>query len=470
MKKILIATLCSLIMIVTNLQAAFDQSPSKRINGIGGAGVAVQGDPLGFYYNPAAPAWGTFSAFETQYEKHFWGLEGDQLAQTALGGYLTLSNWGNIAVGFDVMNSALYSEKRSVIGYSKKLQTPYGAGAVGIGLNLLERGYKENQYTSIDPFFQENGFRKNSASLDLGLQWSPDSQTTLGLAILRLNRPNQSLADANDPLPRQISFGGSYLWKKYHLFGELQYRDVPLNGSDFSPKLGVETSLLKDVLVLRAGGNRDEISLGFGINIYSKSTTAQFTVPGAGGKTRKIEEQKSLITHFGYVFRYPIGGVAGTAGHHLFGVDIFFDRVQNLVSTKVVEKVRDRIVVQKDTVRVTEVKYVQIEKEDSAKIKIMQSELDSLNAQLRLLRSLNIALGHLENALELYYQKKYQKAIGECEIAQELIPHAALPYVRKGSIYYAMGRWDDARREWQKALEIDSDNAEVKKFLKALPR
>src|SRR3990172_5115795 len=81
--------------------AAFELSPGKRINALGGAAAASAGDPMGFFYNPSSAAWSLNSAFETQYSRLFWGLEGDELSRTALGGYLPLGSWGSGALGYD---------------------------------------------------------------------------------------------------------------------------------------------------------------------------------------------------------------------------------------------------------------------------------------------------------------------------------------------------------------------------------
>ena len=46
-----------------------------------------------------------------------------------------------------------------------------------------------------------------------------------------------------------------------------------------------------------------------------------------------------------------------------------------------------------------------------------------------------------------------------------MVPNAPLPHVRLGSIYYAMGEMDMARKEYEKALDLDPTDEPVKQFM-----
>jgi len=207
-----------------------------------------------------------------------------------------------------------------------------------------------------------------------------------------------------------------------------------------------------------------------GVNLFSRTSGSTFSLPGADGITQRIHEDKTLKMRFGYTYRLPIGGVWSTAGHHSFGLDIFFDRVQQIIDTKIIDRIKERVIVERDTVKLLETKYVQVAYEDTAKITALQKQLEDMGSRLQTMEDLNKALTYLEKALESYYQKKYQQALDYCELAKQLIPQMALPSVRKGSIYYAMGQWEDARREWERALRLDPENKEVMEFLKTLPK
>jgi len=114
-----------------------------------------------------------------------------------------------------------------------------------------------------------------------------------------------------------------------------------------------------------------------------------------------------------------------------------------------------------DTVYVPEVHFVQVQVVDSVRIKAYELELLGLKEEISSLRNLNSALGFLEDALRLYYQKYYEEAIKRCDEAISQVPTLALAYIRKGSIYFAQGNYQRSREEYRKALQHDPGNEEV---------
>ncbi|MBZ0266110.1 tetratricopeptide repeat protein [bacterium] len=468
-RHILYLTVNLLLLFFSSIAyAAFDELPGKRQTALGGAGVADGGDPLGFYNNPASSAWGTTSAFETQYGKMFLGLEGDNLSRSALGGYLYFGEWGSFSLGYDQLISTLYGEQRTNLGYAKKFSLPFGIFSAGLGTSVLARNYTETEYTLIDPLFQENGYGVSSFGIHFGTQWQFTDSLRVGLAVRNLNSPNQALSeDSEDPLPREYSFGATYHWKSILFLAQMDYRDRSAGGVDFTPRFGAEYPLFGKLLSLRGGGNRDELTAGFGLNLYSTSSGKSFMVPGSDGERKRMQIDQSLILRMGYTFRYPFGGIQGTGGHHLFGLDVFFDRVSSVSGLKIVEKEKpvDRVVVQYDTVRTTETRYVRVEVEDSTRIQALQSDLRNMRTQLKKLENLNDAQRYLERALEFYYQKQYQKALEACDQSTALMPELSLSYIRKGSIYYAMGEFQKAKEQWLHALELDPNDESVQNYL-----
>ena len=475
MKRLLLtwALLISLLLPGVVL-AAFEDLPGLRITSLGGAVVADGGDAMGFFVNPASVAWGHASAIEMYTAKLYWGLEGDDLSRNALGGFTSLYDWGAFGLGHDRFDSQLYAEHQTILAYAHRFRETL---AFGIGLRLFGRGYEETSYTAVDPLFQQYGYSTSSFGLDVGTQWRVSPTLTLGLALRRINKPNQALEDGvEDPLPRELQVGAAWKYRGFTFFGDLEYRDVDLNGVDVTPRLGVETTMLDNRLYLRGGANRDDIDFGFGINFYHNVSSSSYTLPQSDGSSERIRENRDLKMRAAYTLRYPIGGLSSTLGTHMLGINIYFERDRErqgpsrALNIATPAPPRERIVTRTDTVFVPQVEFVEVEIVDSVKIKAYELELMGLRKEISSLENLNKALGFLEDALRLYYQKMYKQAIARCDEAINEVPTLALAYIRKGSIYFAQREFVKARNTYQKALEYDPDNAEVKIQLEKINR
>ena len=77
-------------------------------------------------------------------------------------------------------------------------------------------------------------------------------------------------------------------------------------------------------------------------------------------------------------------------------------------------------------------------------------------------------LSYYYSSFEYYSQKNYHKAIDVLQRAVTLNPYLPQLYTRLGSIYYELDLKDMAKVQWEKAIELDPDNPEVKRFLKTL--
>lgn len=71
----------------------------------------------------------------------------------------------------------------------------------------------------------------------------------------------------------------------------------------------------------------------------------------------------------------------------------------------------------------------------------------------------------LQSALEGIYDGRYLTAIGECTDVLDLEPQNVLALTRLGSAYYAMNEREKAKKIWTQALQLDPENAILKKFL-----
>ena len=475
MKRILLTwALLAILLLPLSSKAAFEDLPGLRTAALGGAMVADGGDAMGFFINPASVAWGRASAIEMYSSKLYWGLEGDNLVRSALGGYTSLYDWGAFGLGHDRFDGQLYSEHQTLLTYARLLRSNLSVGA---GFRLFGRGYEETPYTAVDPLFQQYGYSMSSIGIDLGVQWRLSDALTLGLAARRINSPNQALEDGVvDRLPRELQVGAAWRYGAVTFFGDLEYRDVDLNGIDATPRLGVETSLFERKLFLRTGGNRDEVDFGFGLNFYRKQSSSNYTLPRADGTSERIREFRDLKMRVAYTLRYPIGGLSSTFGTHMLGMRIFFERNRDRqgpsqsLNIPTPAPPRERIKTVVDTVYVPKVEFVEVEIVDSVKIKAYELEILGLRKEISSLENLNKALGFLEDALRLYYQKMYEQAILRCNDAIKEVPSLSLAYIRKASILFAQQKYEESRTVYRKALERDPGNREVIEQLQRIDR
>lgn len=71
----------------------------------------------------------------------------------------------------------------------------------------------------------------------------------------------------------------------------------------------------------------------------------------------------------------------------------------------------------------------------------------------------------LQATLEAIYDGRYLTAIAECSDVLDLEPNNVLALTRLGSAYYAMNEHEKAKKIWTRALQLDSNNVVLKKFL-----
>lgn len=88
----------------------------------------------------------------------------------------------------------------------------------------------------------------------------------------------------------------------------------------------------------------------------------------------------------------------------------------------------------------------------------------------RIASGVNFIDHKLQLTLEAIYEGRYLSAISECSDALDLEPMNVLAMTRLGSAYFAMNEKDKARQIWTKALQLDPNNKELKKFLYSQPR
>jgi Flp pilus assembly protein TadD len=74
-----------------------------------------------------------------------------------------------------------------------------------------------------------------------------------------------------------------------------------------------------------------------------------------------------------------------------------------------------------------------------------------------------LKLKKIEN---LFDESRYDDALKVCQELVKLSPEQPLARTRLGSIYYAMGDVVNARREYEKALQLAPDDKPLREFMK----
>ncbi len=82
------------------------------------------------------------------------------------------------------------------------------------------------------------------------------------------------------------------------------------------------------------------------------------------------------------------------------------------------------------------------------------------------IKDMNLIEQYLFASLNHIYEGRYDLAIDEASIVLELDPDNELALKRLGSAFYAIGNKAEARKAWERALELSPDDKELKNFIK----
>jgi len=77
----------------------------------------------------------------------------------------------------------------------------------------------------------------------------------------------------------------------------------------------------------------------------------------------------------------------------------------------------------------------------------------------------NRALNSLQEAQTLFSERRYAQALAEINKSVDAAPNMALAYAVRGSIYYMLRQFPEAKQSWEKALELDPSMDNVRAIL-----
>lgn len=287
--------------------------------GMGGAFVALADEPSAALWNPAGLAQLKQTEFVADYTAWYTGLGEDRLGHAYIGYAFPLR--GNSALGINYIRfqSPLYRENTIALSYSQRLRFLY----LGLNARGLFANFVENEYTKIDPLFQNNGLMMKGFGIDLGLLLIARDAFSFGLFAQNINQPNIAIGEGEESIvPLELNAGVAFKSLKVNPSLDFTFRnDKVRDKRDINVRFGMETWLLNDI-GLRAGANLYELTAGGSYSFREKDVELQLD----------------------YAFRYPMpfqfaqAPITNTTGSHQFSLSLQFDNLFRLIGVKEPEK------------------------------------------------------------------------------------------------------------------------------------
>jgi hypothetical protein len=223
--------------------ASFErEGEGARIAALGGAGVALPGDPWGFLINPACSMPARARSIGFVHAPSSFGLR-----ELSRSGFVCLESGalGSIAVSGIRFGFDLYRELSFGLSFGAEIAPGFRAGAAVHFFRITIQGYGSAW----------------TLGTDVGLLWAPSGDVQIGFTATNVNAP--AIGRAREKLPQTIGVGTVYA----PFPGLLVVCDL-VKDIRFPPELrfGIEYSPVEPV-ALRAGAGRDPSTFGGGLGI-----------------------------------------------------------------------------------------------------------------------------------------------------------------------------------------------------------
>ena len=406
-------------LLAAPVESAFLDKVGTRPLGMGGAFVALADEPSAAMWNPAGLAQIKKTEIVATYSALHTGLSEDRLGRAYIGYTLPLGGGSALGINYIRLKDPLYRENTIMFSYSRRLRFLY----LGINAKGLFANFVENEYTEIDPLFQDNGLLTKDFSIDLGLLLVAKDSFSFGLFAQNINQPNMAFGEDDESIvPFELNAGIALKSLKVNPSFDFTFRnDKVRDRRDINFHLGMETWLLNDV-GLRAGANLYELA--------------------AGGSYRFKEQDVEL--QLDYAFCYPMpfkiknnAPITNTTGSHQFSLSLRFDHFLQLMGVKKTEK-------KPDSALQEALSYQEAEDHEAA-IAVYKQMLqkDDTNQEAHFL------LAGLYTKL-----KRYEEAITHYKRAIGLAPDEPSFHYALGSLYEKYGD-DTGNKQWYNKATIE---------------
>lgn len=261
--KRLLTTLAVTLLSTGPAQADFvDAEVGARGQGMGGAFVAMTGDPASLFWNPAAILSERRVQVEGMRTRLFDGIEG--LTEDYLGATFRVRD--NLGLGLGWTRTGLtdiYHEDVITAG----LATTLLDGKVQVGASVLFYGAAAPGYEALnDPSYLGAQWEPSAS---VGAIWRAREDWTFGFSAENLLRPEIALLSSTtdvDQIGGRRRVGFAYLLQDVvYLVGEIRHHDFPPHVDDpWTLHVGAE-SWFQEVLALRLGVDEGDLTAGFGL-------------------------------------------------------------------------------------------------------------------------------------------------------------------------------------------------------------
>lgn len=303
-------------------------------------------------------------------------------------------------------------------------------------------------------------------------------------------------ADTEDKLPLTLRFGFNYklLRDKLALVIDLEKSRAPL-----SYHFGTEYWAFQ-YLAVRFGIDPEEFTLGFGIRYRDYGLDYAFATHDLGGSHRlsaswkfgpsiTVASETMALEHYKEAVAAYERGLYQRAVEKLIrslSLDpknieaksklVKLERVAKIIPREVKETKRAKLIKQAvlsyldGDIKLTlnALRYLlSVEPEDREVDRLLKTiaRVEKVDLVEEITPGMSLVDQKLYNALNYFYEGKYDMTIREAHDVLKLEPNNALAYKRIGSAFFAMGQREKAKQAWNRSLQMNPADKTLREFL-----
>lgn len=173
------------------------------------------------------------------------------------------------------------------------------------------------------------------------------------------------------------------------------------------------------------------------------------TYPGVASKKEKLEKISSLVK--------DSSGPDKVSRYIRKGVRAYLEKKPGLIFDALIyaEQIN---------------KTARRKKEINGLLSYFESIYPEARSKIKLIDGMDLLAQLIQSSLDSIYKADYTGAIIACDRALALDGNNVLALMRRGSAYYALKKYSEAKKNWERVLKVDPKNKDVKKFLKSLKK
>jgi tetratricopeptide (TPR) repeat protein len=303
-------------------------------------------------------------------------------------------------------------------------------------------------------------------------------------------------AQTEDKLPLTLRFGFNYklLRDRLALVVDLEKSKAPL-----SYHFGAEYWAFQ-YLAVRLGMDPEEFTVGFGIRYRDYGLDYAFATHDLGGshrlsaswkfgpsitaasETMALEHYKEAVAAYERgLYQRAVEKLTRSLSLDPKNIEaksklVKLERVAKIIPKEVKETKRAKLIKQAVLsyldgdikLTVNALRYLSsMEPEDREVDRLLKTiaRVEGVDLIEDITPGMSLVDQKLYNALNYFYEGKYDMTIREAQDVLTLEPNNALAYKRIGSAFFAMGQREKAKKAWEKSLQMNPADRSLKEFL-----